>query len=154
MSVRVKLISVLLLAGLLLSSCSNLRIESKKYVEDAADLISDRIVSSGISVDKTLVKTHESGGEYYASISIFIEDCSEEEASRIFDEIIFPYMSNDNAVVGDLLMVGSTYPVYYIALCHEEAGEEISWCYYKAERRMMCEIWENGEDTVILEDYR
>ena len=65
-----------------------------------------------------------------ALIGFDITNCSSDEAEKIFDEIIFPYMSTDNLVVGELSLVDGRVPEYGIYIACEGFSWKLS-CFWR-----------------------
>lgn len=116
-------------------------------------MLTEELEAHGVSVKEVTVRIDNDGSGPYvpsAVIVLDVEYCTDEEAERIFDEIIFPYMSRDNNVISNLMMPGGGAQQFII----EVSGED-GLCHYSSKRsRQRCELWENQNGIVCLEDYR
>lgn len=151
---KITILSILVVLAMI-TSCSHVRLDNKEYIESAFSSIEDELTENSISVERTNIEFKLTGGEGRAILKICIEDCSEEEAERIFDEIIFPYMSTDNSVVANLMMPGGTLPEYYILITNADTEHVTIYANYHTNvSRQRCEIWESEDRVIRLEDYR
>ena len=151
MKLKYALLRLMTVAAIVLCcSCSNVNISTDDFYYSAAASLAEELESQGINVSNTDVDLKLSGGPGYATIIICVDDCTDEEAERIFDEVIFPFMSRDNSVIEDLMMPGCIVSQYYIAV----SGGDGSCSYYSEYSSQRCEIWENEDNVICLEDYR
>lgn len=139
-----------MLIAALFCSCSNVKIATDEYFYLAADSLTEELESQGVNVKETTVDLKLSGGPGCATIVISIDDCTDEGAERIFEEVIFPYMSRDNYFVENLMMPECIVSRYCIML---SCGDG-TYSYSSEYASQRCELWENGDDIVCLEDYR
>lgn len=152
LNVKHKTCIVMLLVMMLILVCSNVSAH-KAYYTEVADVLEARIESAGIDVSKTNVRLNTTN-EGSVHIDIYIDGCSEAEAERIFDEIIFPYMSEDNYVVSRLMAHDSRVMYNEIAVYGDDDQDAIAVFGYAAPRDDKCEIWHNSCEEIYLEDYR
>lgn len=132
-------------------SCSNGHIDTDEHIYSATKALVSEIESNGIGIKDSTVDLHLSGGPGSANIVICIDGFSEEKAQLIFEEVIFPYMAEDNTVVSQLLLVDGRVPEYSITIS-DAVGE--SYCSYTSSLDYGLEIWNDGEVEVYLEDYK
>ena len=151
-NVKRKTCIVMLLVMMLILVCSNVSAH-KAYYTEVADVLETQIESAGIDVSKTKVRLN-TANEGEVHIDIYIDGCSETEAERIFDEIIFPYMSEDNFVVSRLMAHDSRVLYNEIAIYGNDDREATAVFGYAASRDEKCEIWHNSCEEIYLEDYR
>lgn len=137
-----------------LCSCSDTSVESEEYIKRSASLLESELVANEIDIIDTEVKISSSGGLSSASIMISVDNIiSDDEAERIFTDIIFPYMSEENEVVENLQIWCSSADVYTIDLCYEQDGKEVHFS-YRSDSSDLCERWENSNQVVFLEEFR
>ena len=138
-----------------LCSCSRGHVDTKKNLQNATDAVTAELEANGIQVIDTKSEYHLAGDlPGSASIKIYIEDYSEEEAVRIFDEVIFPYMSSDNTVACELSLVEGRVPRYGISICSENYNEDGLAYGYSSYTDSGFEVWEHNGEEICLEDYR
>ncbi len=151
MNVKRKFILAILIILLAFTcSCTKETITTDKYYYLAAALLEEELETNGISVTDTTIEFTFSGVPSSVKIIIYIENYTDEEAERIFDEIIFPYMSRDNDVVDNLMMPECCVARYAIVVSGED-GALFCTSDYLSQR---CELWETRGGIVCLEDYR
>jgi len=136
-----------------LCSCSDTCVESEEYIKRSANLLKSELIANEVDVVDTKVKISSSGGLSSVDIMFSVDNISADEAERIFKDIIFPYMSEENEVVENLQIWYSSVDVYTIDLCYEQDGEDVHFS-YRADSSDFCEKWENSDQVVFLEDFR